>query len=146
MKKTNIKKKVQVVVVRYDQEEQNWFVLLLRTNKKRGQFWQNVTGSIEKVDLNFRRGAIRELAEETGIKGKDLLKCTTLKFQYDYLSKQGMTILEKCFIAVVKKDRIKIDPKEHNRYEWKLLKKVKRQDYEHALNFKATRLAAEYCL
>ena len=145
MKKTKLKKKVQVVVLRYDSLDKCWYLLRLRTNKKRGHFWQNVTGSIEKEDLNFRRGAMRELKEETGIKGKDLQKCTSLKFSYQYLSKQGFPILEKCYFAFVLKDKIKLDPKEHDQYEWKKLKKTKRSDYLHALNYKATRLASIYC-
>lgn len=141
MKMSGKKKKVQVVILRYDREQLQWHVLRLRTNKKRGRFWQNVTGSIESYDQNFRQGALRELREETGLKGKNVRKCTSLKLSYEFTSKKGATILEKCFVAIVTSDKIKIDPKEHDKYEWKILKKIKRDDYLHPLNFRATRLA-----
>ncbi|MDH4468618.1 MAG: NUDIX domain-containing protein [Bacteriovoracaceae bacterium] len=141
MKISPTKKKVQVVVVRYDKLMDQWFILRLRTNKKRGRFWQNVTGSIEVFDKSFRQGALRELREETNIKNKAVLKCTSLKFEYKYFSKQGMPILEKCFVAIVNGDKIKIDSKEHDLYEWKTIEKIKKADYKHPLNFKASKLA-----
>ena len=57
------KRKVQVVIFREDNEDVLEF-LLLKTNERRGLFWQNVTGSVDNGE-SYNDAAFREVAEET---------------------------------------------------------------------------------
>ena len=48
-------KKAQVVLAAIDEASQNFKFLLLQTNQRRGNFWQNVTGKVEKEEtLNHK--------------------------------------------------------------------------------------------
>ena len=78
------KRKVQVAIFHLDEQQQKHF-LLLKTNKKRGEFWQNVTGSVEEGE-SFEQGAIREVIEETGLVEKNIKKMSSfVKYECDIL-------------------------------------------------------------
>ena len=64
------KRKVQAVIFYHDANNKKQF-LLLQMNERRKFLWQNVTGSVEK-DEKYRKAAIREAMEETGIKKKNI--------------------------------------------------------------------------
>src|SRR3989338_9383634 len=83
----SMKKKVQVVIC-LDAKDKNE-VLLFKTNKKRGSFWQNITGGVDKGE-SFEDGAIREVFEESSIKVKesDLIN---LKMDFVFESQWGDT-------------------------------------------------------
>ena len=58
-----IQKKIQVVFLLPMERR----YLLFQVNEKRGGFWQNITGSVEKNE-SFYEAALREINEETGKK------------------------------------------------------------------------------
>ena len=57
------RQKVQIVIFR-EKEKTGYDVLLLKTNKRRGSFWQNVTGGVETSDHTLLKAAEREIEEE----------------------------------------------------------------------------------
>ena len=52
------KRKVQVSVFYCDAKGDKYF-LLLKTNERRGNFWQNITGGVDEGET-FRDAALRE--------------------------------------------------------------------------------------
>lgn len=58
-----IQKKIQVVFLLPRERK----YLLFKVNEKRGGFWQNITGSVEKNE-SYKEAALREIHEETGLK------------------------------------------------------------------------------
>ena len=121
----NKKRKVQVVVLAqkpYSDEISK--VLLLQTNKKRGGFWQNVTGSVEKYE-RFLKAALRELWEETGISAVNVHRIIDLKLEHTFLSRNGHPVQEKSFAVVVDERKISLDPKEHQHYKWLPIKSIR---------------------
>lgn len=138
------KRKVQVIIMASGTgSKQISKVLLLQTNKKRGGFWQNVTGSVERFE-RFPKAAIRELWEETGIEQEHVLKFVDLKLTHQFRSKKGNPVKEKSYVVVVKKCKIKIDPKEHQNYIWKSIKSVRSSNYRFPTNFESFCLAKKY--
>ncbi|MBL7665835.1 MAG: NUDIX domain-containing protein [Bacteriovoracaceae bacterium] len=128
-------KKVQVVIIS-DGE-----VLLLKTNEKRGLFWQNVTGTVEKGE-DFLPAALREAEEETGLKLKNIDKQILLPKTYYFTDRFEREVEEKCFLLISKKRwDVKIDPKEHLEYHWKKMKDVTSENYKFPSNFEAFELA-----
>ena len=63
------KRKVQVVIFRVASNNEKQF-LLLKMNEKRGFFWQNITGGVEKSE-DFKAAALREAKEETKVEAKE---------------------------------------------------------------------------
>jgi 8-oxo-dGTP pyrophosphatase MutT (NUDIX family) len=97
------KRKVQVVVFWAIPDKKSGGekirILMLKTNSNRGEFWQNVTGSVNKGET-FEQAAGRELEEETGFQiDNDLMD---LGYEFDY-SKNGNTYNEKVFGYRVKR-------------------------------------------
>ncbi len=123
-----LRKKVQVVV--FDLSGKFPKVLLLKTNKARGSFWQNVTGSLNPKETPLK-GAKRELFEETGIKPDKLLD---LNYSFKYKD-----FLEHVFVAILLKTppKIKLDPKEHDDFKWERLSKITSEDFKYLSNFES---------
>lgn len=141
-----LKRKVQVVILASTlTKNSNTIskVLLLQTNKKRGSFWQNVTGSVERFE-RYPRAALRELEEETGIKIDQILKFMDLKVIHQFRSKKGNPVKEKSYAVIVKKCKIKIDQNEHQKYIWKPIKSVRSSNYKFPTNFESFCLAKKY--
>lgn len=143
--------KVQVVLILEDQKKS--FLLLMQTNQKRGAFWQNITGSVEKEDqeraqhspeLTWLLAAQRELLEETGIK-LDLTKFIDLKMTYQFKDRFSREVEEKCFLALTSgvRPEIKIDPKEHQAFRWITGDNLEENLYKYPLNFECTLKAFE---
>jgi 8-oxo-dGTP pyrophosphatase MutT (NUDIX family) len=111
------KRKVQVVLY-YKARNNKKNFLLLKTNEKRGYFWQNVTGSVDEGE-NFRDAAIREAKEETGIKNKDIKTVLTTDLKFKFKDRFQKNVIEKVFFIIAhEKWEVKIDPKEHCEYHW----------------------------
>jgi len=105
------KKKVQVWV-RAGAE-----YLLLKTNSKRGDFWQPVTGSVEAGETP-EAAALRELTEETGLSPHVELSSVLNAFEFE---SDGKLFREYPFLAKVdpaSREKVRIDPKEHTEFKW----------------------------
>jgi len=139
-----VKHKVQIVVFRENPltKPQPYDVLLLRTNEKRGNFWQNITGKVEEGE-DFLQGAFREAEEELGIPKNQFLQLIDLNQSQEFLSKKGNPIIEKYYSLILPAhiEKIIIDPKEHDNYTWIEPKKVTKNDYGFPSNFQCFKLA-----
>ncbi len=112
-----LKRKVQTTIFYCDNERIKHF-LLLKMNKKRGLYWQNVTGGVEKNE-DFEEAALREAKEETGLKKKNIKKLTYLDFEFQFHDQWGNDVLEKVYaLEVAQPWDILIDPSEHCEYKW----------------------------
>jgi 8-oxo-dGTP pyrophosphatase MutT (NUDIX family) len=111
-------KKAQVVIAAIDEASQNFKVLLLQTNERRGKFWQNVTGKIEENET-FEEGGLREAIEETQLRIESIVDLIDLGMSYDFVDQRGRKVHEKCFLIIVDKTwELVIDPHEHIDYKW----------------------------
>jgi dATP pyrophosphohydrolase len=131
-------KKVQVVVLHSKNNKIN--LLLLQTKADRGEFWQNVTGSIEG-DESWEQGALRELEEETGLTGK----LTLLELSYNFHDRWNRDVEEKVYLAQVESDQVKICDKEHQGFTWKDVEEVTNSDFGHVSNYESF-IEATKCL
>lgn len=96
--------------------------LLLKTNAARGQFWQPVTGSVEKGET-FDDGARRELEEETGF---DFSSAQILYtgYEFEFSSRFGQAKERVYAVKIPKQADPKLDPREHEAFEWILASKA----------------------
>ena len=114
---------VQVVVFAQDAGARAY--LLLRRVASHGGFWQSVTGSLEG-DETHEQAAIREVNEETGILAQlsqlialDLVNTFEIAPQWRVKYAPGVTHnQEVCFALRVQKRDIRLDPLEHDGYQW----------------------------
>lgn len=127
-------KKVQVVVLTKKSPTE---VLILQTNARRGSFWQNVTGSVEKNE-DYLTAAKRELEEETRIGNKQLLSFQALDFDFRFTDQFKRKVKEECFLAIIEAPcDIVIDPSEHQAYQWKKVEDLSVHDFKYPSNFEA---------
>lgn len=124
MREQKLKKKVQVVITCQDE------VLLLKLSKKRGGFWQNVTGSVDPGE-EFETAATRELKEETEFDSKVFY--LPLDFEFD--DQFGFHVLEKIYYCQIKTKKDPVLSKEHQDFKWVKLKDLKANDYKYETNF-----------
>lgn len=112
-----IKKKIQTILFFRNANKQKTF-LLLRTNQRRKNFWQNVTGSLDQ-DETFESAAIREAQEETGLSKSNILSVHDLELSFEFFDQWKKDVLEKCFAIEVKEEfSIELDPSEHDQFKW----------------------------
>ena len=138
----NIHSKVQVVILSISNKNRN--VLLLQTNKKRGEFWQNVTGSIEKNEPLIE-AARREVAEETGlIYPKE--RFLHLPIKISYISTKELLVQEQCYFLklVDNLPDIKIDSHEHQNYRWAPISKLFISPFKYKSNYDCFLKAISY--
>lgn len=110
-----MKKKAQVWIFARESDG-SLSCLLLRTNAKRGNFWQPVTGGAESGE-DFEQAALREAQEETGLEfcGAPI----NTGYSFHFLSRHGKDIEEQVF-ALLAEDKAppELDPSEHDDYLW----------------------------
>lgn len=142
MEGPKIKRKAQVVLIAPNSQGQI-SVLLLQTNEKRGNFWQNITGSVEKKE-DFLAGATRELKEETGAK-LEQGEMVELDLCFEFYDRKNRLVEERCFLFMSPCSlNIRIDPKEHQRYRWISLNDIKEDDYKYPSNYHTFLVAKKY--
>ena len=110
-------------------------VLLLKTNRQRGGFWQNVTGSVEDHE-SFLEGAKRELWEETGIQMHSLQE---LNLSFEFMDRWGREVEEKVYLGLLDKApaKIKLQAEEHDEYKWLTVDNVSEGQFGHKSNYRA---------
>ena len=127
--------KAQIVV--FAKTSKKMKVLLFQTNKKRGSFWQNITGSVEKNE-SYLMGALREFREETGISDDTIQEIKLLKCDFKFTDLYKRKVSEKCFaILLTKKCSPKLDAKEHQNFKWHDVNKISEENYKFPSNFQA---------
>lgn len=107
-------RKVQVWIFSRD-AKQAPSCLLLKTNKARGQFWQPVTGTVEDHE-GFFEAACREPLEETGFDFEAPPADTG--YEFEFASRFGHTKEHVFALQVDGEPKPKIDPKEHDDFQW----------------------------
>lgn len=124
-------KKVQVVI--FCETEESTQLLTLQTNERRGSFWQNVTGSVDGLET-FKDAAKRELQEETSL---EIIDIRDLKLSFEFSDQWNRQVIEKCFLAIVKKSHVKIDSNEHQQYSWININHISDKNFKFQSNYKA---------
>lgn len=136
-------KKVQVAIAAIDREEQEWFLLILKTNQKRGEFWQNVTGSVEDNET-FEEAALREAQEETGLEIEFIQDMVDLKKVFFFKDNRARQVEEHSFLIIA--DIVwppKLDPHEHDDFRWVPLKGIKEDSVKYEGNYEVLELAIQ---
>lgn len=111
------KKKVQTVIF-YTAADKTKHFLLLKMNERRGFFWQNVTGGVEKNE-NFEEAAIRESREETNIENENIESLISLDLEFSFVDQWKNKVVEKVFALKCKNEwEVVIDPDEHCEFKW----------------------------
>ncbi len=129
-------RKVQVVIAAISQKNQ-FDILLLETNKKRGEFWQNVTGSVEKKET-FEEAALREAIEETSLNIESIVEMMDLNMGFIFKDQWDRKVQEECFLFVLDELwDVKIDPKEHQNYKWVPYEALTNESVKFPSNFEA---------
>lgn len=111
-------RKAQVVIAALDAKSQSLAYLLLQTNIHRREFWQNVTGKIDKGE-SYEEGAIREAIEETNLRPEWIVNFIDLKLTHKFIDERKRNVHEKSYLLIL--DRIfdvTLDPHEHQDYVW----------------------------
>lgn len=92
-----MRKNNQVSVYCAFKEGEDTFYILVKRNKKRGGFWQSITGGEEDFDKNdLIKTVIREVKEEIGI---NILRkqVVRLPYSFKFIDKEGIEKKEYCF-------------------------------------------------
>ncbi len=138
-----ITKKAQVVIVATDPEHHTFSFLLLKTNEKRGSFWQNVTGKLEEGET-YEEGGLREAIEETGLKVESIIDVLTLGLKFEFTDQRNRLVHEECFLVILEnKWPVKIDPHEHQDHKWIGVDDLKDGVVKHPSNFSALKKARQ---
>ena len=137
-----IKRKVQSILVFCDANKQNQF-LLLRTNNRRGNFWQNVTGGVDEGE-SFKDAALREAMEETAIDKENIADLRSIEFTFNFHDQWGNDVHEEVFLIRCKsKFDVIIDPSEHEEFKWVKESELNRDSVKFESNWKALQKAME---
>ncbi len=137
-------RKAQVVIAALNAESQSLSYLLLQTNVRRGEFWQNVTGKIDKGE-SYKEGAIREAIEETALRPEWIVGFIDLELSHKFIDERKRDVHEKSYFLIL--DRtfdVIIDPHEHQDYVW--VGEPNRQSVKHEGNFEAILKARDIVL
>jgi len=114
---------IQVVI--FTGEDRDPSYLLLRRVASHGGFWQSVTGSLEENETH-RQAAVREVLEETGLTfdQEELIELGIVNTfeiapQWRERYAPGVTHNEEvCFALKVRSTDVRLDPIEHDAFEW----------------------------
>jgi len=85
-----MRKNIQVSIYCAFKEKGDIFYILAKRNKKRGGFWQPITGGEEDFDgNNLTNAVIREIKEELGINipKNQIIK---LPYSFQFIDKEGV--------------------------------------------------------
>lgn len=127
--------KAQIVV--FARGPQGLEVLLFQMNEKRGGFWQNITGTVEKNESYFM-GALREFHEETGFDYDQIQGTQLLKSEFTFQDQYKREVREVCFAVLLKeKKNPTLDPHEHQSFKWVPIEKITADHYKYPSNFTA---------
>lgn len=145
-----MRKKIQIAVIEIGNSPAQ--ALLLKTAPRPDSFWQNVTGSVDKADGQstasqeeiFLNAAKRELWEETGIEGGEIIN---LNYPLIYFSKRWQKeIHEECFLCLLKnKPQITLS-KEHQEHKWRSINDFSPQWFHYPSNAEVMKLAIDRAL
>ncbi len=134
-------KKVQIVIAALTPSGE-WQCLILQTNKERGHYWQNVTGSVDDGET-FEEGALREAQEETGLPLEVIVDIQELGLVHTFLDRWKRKVEERCFLIVCESQwKPEIHHKEHENWRWISLNEVKPTTLEWPTNSEALEKAA----
>lgn len=130
-------KKVQVVVI--NPHGQSAKLLLLQTGVDRGEYWQPVTGSVDKNE-KFKAAAFRELVEETGIDQGELVD---LKYEQEFHDRWERNVKERSYLFLTANENplVRIDSKEHQNFRWVELNQINQETFRFPGNYNAFKLA-----
>jgi len=130
-------RKAQVVLAIVDNDRQSFSFLLLLTNKRRGNYWQNVTGKMDEGE-SYEEGALREAIEETSLKIESIIDIIDLGIAHDFIDDKKRNVHEKSFLVVLdNKWDIKLDPHEHDDFRWITIEELSDNVVKHRGNFEA---------
>ncbi|MFC1697245.1 NUDIX domain-containing protein [Nanoarchaeota archaeon] len=112
-------------IIFYRTKDEIKFLLLKRT-KKRGGFWQAVTGGYEDTDGKIKAACLREIEEETGIKKKQIINIIEdvhfFQFKVTDLFEKPTVLSEYVLGIEIKKEiKPKLDNyiyREHDKFKW----------------------------
>ncbi len=139
--KLNMKRKVQIVILS-SEDPKDPELLILKTNKERGSFWQNVTGSVDDEE-SFQEAAMRELAEETGINLDNAKKfITPLESEFFFIDRKERHVHEMVYVYHGPKWDIQMC-EEHVEYSWVNASSLPRDQYKYESNYQAVQKALE---
>ncbi|WPU65883.1 NUDIX domain-containing protein [Peredibacter starrii] len=128
-------KKAQVVLAALDQPSHKFQFLLMRTNERRGGFWQNVTGKLEDNET-YEEGGLREAIEETGLNIETIMDMLNLGLKYEFTDQRERKCHEECFLIILdQKWEVKIDSHEHQDFKWVGIDEIHRDIVKHESNF-----------
>jgi 8-oxo-dGTP pyrophosphatase MutT (NUDIX family) len=129
MNESNLKKKVQVVVI-----AESCVLLFEFNNEIPNNYvgWQNITGAVEG-DESFLEAAMRELAEEAGIESEVI----DLKTKYEFFDRWKNQCVEQVYLCSLKTIPTVVLNEEHLNCKWVPLEDVKSHDYTFPSNFEA---------
>ncbi|MCC6136643.1 MAG: dihydroneopterin triphosphate diphosphatase [Candidatus Contendobacter sp.] len=115
------KRPASVLVVVYTAADE---VLVMR-RRQPPDFWQSVTGSLEWSETESLVAAQRELQEETGLSGVDIIACgVTNRFpilpawQHHYPPEVVENVEQVFQVRLPVRKPITLNPAEHDHYEW----------------------------
>lgn len=135
------KRKVQVVIFRTSPSGEKEF-LILKTNERRGNFWQSVTGGVEEGE-SFDAAAFRETREETACKKEQVIRYIDLKLDFEFHDQWGNDVVEKVYLFEVSDFDLKIDPSEHTDFKWVNQNVINEKTVKFEMNYKAIKECIE---
>jgi len=134
-------RKVQVVLAATAPSGE-WSFLIFKTNKERGHFWQNVTGSVEEGET-FEEAALREAQEESALQVEAIVDIQELGLVYHFQDKWRRKVEEHTFLIVLEAQwKPTIDPKEHEDWRWMTIREIGKDCLEWPSNVEALEKSA----
>ena len=136
--------KVQVVILKKSSSNEDYYALLLQTNKTRGHFWQNITGGVEDIDTNIFAAAQREISEEINVEQK-IENIVYLDKYFEYFDTNRKTqFKEHLFLSIIPSDSVITISGEHVDYKWCPLESLTIQDFGFESSYQAISSTIEY--
>lgn len=138
------KRKVQVVLFYCDNNSQKHF-LLFQMNKRRNEYWQNITGGVEN-DESFLDGAFREVFEESKISKDKIIKWTGPITTFHFIDQYHNKVTEEVFAFELKEaPPVVLDPSEHQSYTFVNEHDLKRSHVHYESNYEAILKVIKEC-